>query len=239
MTTTDVTPYARNGFILTEFWSDSEFQTIKENTFSQIYGLLDDWMEGSWDKYPLEQYHVWSQELGIPHDELFTSANRHFGLTGQFRDTLLNSNVINILKELGVSSFECTAGPGHEPGKDPLGFRIARPSREDAVHLHAESWYGGDVDSHLNLWLPVLGFDENATLPLVPGSHVKDYPTSEPSEKFRSKMLDYDESNLNIIRPKFNPGMGVIFHSNLLHGGAVNLSDVTRISLEVRFIPEE
>lgn len=229
--------YETDGFLISRFWTDAECEVLKEHTFSSIYSLLSEWVPSSRDKYPLEQYHLWSKDLGIPHEQVFTTTRRHGALEGKVRDVLLNPAVVHTLADLGLKSFRCTAGPVEKPEDRPLGFRIVRPHLEDAVHLHAEGWYGAGTESMINLWLPILGFDRDSTLCLVPGSHVRDYATVQPSGKFMARRLAETVEEADVLRPALAPGTGILFGSKLLHGAARNLSYSTRISLEVRFIP--
>lgn len=123
-------------------------------------------------------------------------------------------------------------------------IRVVRPNRKnDNNPPHRDVW----LDYYrncVNIYLPVCGSNELSALPMVPGSHfwkesdiertlngatVKGYSYRVPS-------VTSSNRELNFVRPNPIRNEMVVFSPYLIHGGGINLnSDITRMSLEMRF----
>ena len=88
-----------------------------------------------------------------------------------------------------------------------------------------------------SLWVPVVGFSNKYTLCFSPGSHLKKHPINRIK-----KQSDYISSifekkyikKFKFKRLNLKKGEVIFFDLNLLHGGADNLGNNTRASLEIR-----
>jgi len=112
-------------------------------------------------------------------------------------------------------------------------FMLVRPKPFDSyvVKLHSDR---DAIGNDLNLWIPLSGFGKDYSLPIVPGSHLIDHKAKEGK---RYNTLTYNEINVDRdpVRLDLAYGEALLFHSNLIHGNAVNEGNQTRLSLEVRF----
>jgi len=126
-------------------------------------------------------------------------------------------------------------------------LRVVRPKSKDNNPPHR--------DCHLkrnrkivNIYAPIAGSNENSSLPLIPGSHF--WPDSElkitkgqayvENVKFTNPAIVSANRGLQMITP--NPSLGelMIFTPYCIHGGGRNFNDnLTRISLEMRFWPDD
>jgi len=121
-------------------------------------------------------------------------------------------------------------------------LRVSRPGSLDFNPPHRDSYldfYRGT----LNVWMPLLGCNENSTLPVVPGSHL--WPENEVERgasgnlfnglRFNVPIVFSGPQPLAFVRPRVKLGQALVFTPNLVHGAAMNLgADTTRMSLELR-----
>ena len=121
-------------------------------------------------------------------------------------------------------------------------FRLARPNiLKDVGGIHADKHAGGIKDiadkNLIIIWLPIVGFSQEYTLNISPGSHKYDHPESSIEKDNKYISMTYDDeytSKFKYHRPELNLGQGVIFDPNLLHGKSYNLGSDTRVSIELR-----
>ena len=128
--------------------------------------------------------------------------------------------------------------------KSHIQIRISRPSTLDINPPHRDGYldYWKDI---INVWVPVEGCNEQTSLPVVPGSHLiaeKEILRTESkgaringNTYFVPCILKTKNGNLEMIRPNPKEGQALIFTPFLIHGAAVNRSEVTRVSIELRF----
>ena len=128
--------------------------------------------------------------------------------------------------------------------KSHVQIRISRPNSLDINPPHKDS-YLSYYENILNIWLPISGCNEKTSLPVVPKSHLiseKDiYRTGNQGAIINKNkymvpcILKTRQGELNMIRPNPRYGDALIFSPSLIHGAAFNLSNETRVSLELRF----
>lgn len=136
-------------------------------------------------------------------------------------------------------------GPSAVISHDELNWRLVRPGRaEDIGPVHADKWfwdagygYGSMPPGYdrFKIWIAV------HTEPGVNGLTVK--PDSHRSTRWkhhfeikggvRKPVLDEDETSLNMQLLPLKAGQMVLFHDELLHGGALNRGCECRVSIEL------
>lgn len=128
--------------------------------------------------------------------------------------------------------------------KTHIQIRINRPNSLDINPPHRDSYlsYYKDI---LNVWIPIEGCNSKTSLPVFPGSHlIKEseiYRTESKGAKINGNtyyvpcVLKTKDGILNMVRPNPKQGEALIFTPFLIHGAAFNNSDITRVSLELRF----
>jgi hypothetical protein len=128
-------------------------------------------------------------------------------------------------------------------GGDHVQVRINRPNSTDFNPPHRDgslSFWRNTV----NLWIPIHGCNEQTRLPVAPASHLiaeRDcLQTAPKGAKINGKtynvpaIICHRGGNWQMRRPPANFGEALIFTPYLVHGAAVNLSQQTRVSLELR-----
>jgi ectoine hydroxylase-related dioxygenase (phytanoyl-CoA dioxygenase family) len=132
---------------------------------------------------------------------------------------------------------------------DDIWVRICRPNSSDDFNPCHRDVYLDFYKNTVNIYLPILGSNEKSSLLLQEGSHVWNENTTAVTRggaHFKTKDKKYSvdaivqsKIKLNMIRP--NPSMDevLVFSPYLIHGCSDNQNDITRMSLEVRFIKDD
>jgi Phytanoyl-CoA dioxygenase (PhyH) len=130
---------------------------------------------------------------------------------------------------------------------EELNWRLVRPNcPEDVGPPHADSWFweagsGNQEMPHgaerLKVWIPLYSERGKNGLMVADGSHKKKFNWhKEHRDGYWKPVLDEDPSTLGLELLDIGPGELVIFHDDLLHGGAVNRGEKCRVSLELTLI---
>lgn len=142
-----------------------------------------------------------------------------------------------LAEELG--SFEIS--DEDDVGWEEIYFRLVRPQQDgDIGPLHADRWFwdlGHGVTppgaERIKVWVAVVCEPGRNGLRLVPGSHRRTWRYhGEERHGMMKPQLDEDERQLNPILLPTRPGDAVVFNDGLLHGGAYNSGETTRVSFE-------
>jgi hypothetical protein len=127
-------------------------------------------------------------------------------------------------------------------GWEEIYFRLVRPlQRGDMGPLHADRWFwdlGHGITppgvERIKLWVAVVCEPGRNGLRLVPGSHRREWRYhGEERGGMLKPQIDEDEDTLNAILLPTRPGDAVVFNDGLLHGGAYNTGETTRVSFEL------
>jgi len=130
--------------------------------------------------------------------------------------------------------------------KNLCDIRLFRPynsNKMDNNPLHRDTWLPV-LNNCVNIYIPIAGSDDKSSLVLIPGSHLWSRSVvSRTKENAKIKGTQYGlpsiaaiKTDYEAIRPHMEEDEILIFSSNIIHGGSVNLnSDITRCSIEIRF----
>lgn len=229
-----VKTYNQLGFAIVNVFNESEYETIKNYAKEWVYSLLKLRIQHR-DEFPLSKYHKWGDQLKVDHSEIFQAKNRFIFPPKYIKKIIINDKIQSFLHAIGLDHFEVW-----DDGKGWFGFRYIRPGRNDGYPLSRKEW--GPAKKVISCWIPIIGFDPNETLTLVPGSHLKEYEKYLPNnnkftpEEFRFKG---DIKCLKRYNPKLQKGEVVFFNPKTLHSEDVEKSSITRLNLEVRFNKKE
>lgn len=122
----------------------------------------------------------------------------------------------------------------------PQKYQDNNPPHRD-VHLDRGGIEGPKA---INIYYPLAGSNENSALPVIPKSHLwSEKDTTRTfgdvfvnGVKFTNPAIVDSVYGLNLITPNPDINQVMVFTPYLIHGGGFNFnSDVTRISLEMRF----
>ncbi|HYD48383.1 MAG TPA: phytanoyl-CoA dioxygenase family protein [Terriglobales bacterium] len=140
--------------------------------------------------------------------------------------------------------FEITAE--ERCGHEEIYWRLVRPNQPaDVGPLHADAWFWelghGRIPperERIKVWVAVITESGRNGLRVVPGSHRRQWRYhGEQRDGMLKPCLDEREEDLDLRLLPAEPGQAVIFHDRLLHGGALNLGEHTRVSFEMTLTP--
>jgi Phytanoyl-CoA dioxygenase (PhyH) len=233
---TSIIQFSQLGYYVGKFFDSFDLLEIKDLIYQKLLDNCD-----SSARYKLERLDDLSgyHQAGLSDDEhnrILSWKNRFVILPDRIQAKFRTPDTMAIFEHFsGNQLFEIKYQKNlHEFHEGPLaGFRVVRPNEEHVAAWHCESSYGLWC---YNIWVPIIGYDEHYSLKIIPGSHLTRHPNSEiPNESLARPYTDsYVHSVGCPVRPVFRAGEGILFHPDLLHGGATNSGSKTRVSIEVR-----
>jgi hypothetical protein len=133
-------------------------------------------------------------------------------------------------------------------GQEEIYWRLVRPNvPTDVGPLHADSWFHEILGMKgkafpedaftLKIWIPVYCEPGKNGLLLVPDSHKRTWRHSMKMVDNIPKPVFEDQADAVLINTP--PGNMLIFHENMLHGGALNVGNQTRVSTEITMVFEK
>lgn len=183
----------------------------------------------------IERYH----ELAhlVDHASLWTKSSRMF--SKKVVDKILNMTLVRNLESIyGPIEIVDEENIGYEE----IDWRLVRPNEyTDVGPFHADSWFlalGHGVTPPagkraIKIWVAIITEPGKNGLKVVPYSQKRSWRYhGEFRHGFVKPQIDEDESQLNAVLLPTQPGDVVIFHDDLLHAGALNLGQMTRVSME-------
>lgn len=194
------------------------------------------------------------KNAGLPVEDNFKLDQYHTVI----KDYQTHLNAVEKTKLLQVSSFPVPVQQIEEriseickvpliarnpfDGQSIFHFRVIRPMLPDNNPLHRDVWLE-DYDDCINLYIPVVGSNEDSSLIIIPGSHLWPESNIEMSDdgalvegvKFNVPAVTALKGSYSFERPDPQLNQVLVFSPYLIHGGSVNLNtDKTRISIEMR-----
>jgi hypothetical protein len=230
-------------------WQDQGFLVSKimgRESFNELYhgvqallleGLSNAGIEIDARKFQLECYHNY-----CPDQQTHLRVIEFLRSKARIENFPLNHSIIDQqVSRLCGKTVSCVVDNNCAAGY--FFIRLVRPfPHKDNNPPHKDVWLDR-LRNGLNLYFPLAGSDHNSSLSLVPGSHywlesrvLQTVPGSLVNGvAFSVPSAVMDDGALTMIRPAVRETEGMLFSPYLIHGGAVNLSDKTRVSLEMRF----
>lgn len=218
---------------MVRLFSPNEQQVLERFAKDWVYRLLQPWVSGPEESMRLDQYHIWSKELPQNHRDVFGSKNRYIYPDSAVRATIINERLRGFIESIGIFQWSVW-----DDGWGDVGFRLIRPGMNDGYPLCCKEW--GKAKGALSFWLPIIGHSKNETLLIARGSHQKEYPRKTVEGKFYAHEPRFvgDPSQLDLLRPELHHGEAIAYSSRTLHSEDVTSSSITRLNLEIRFIPK-
>jgi len=131
-------------------------------------------------------------------------------------------------------------------GWENLYWRLVRPGPSDVGPIHSDSWFWdlghGQMPEYpcerVKIWIAIYTAPGKNGLLVIPGSHTRTDWKWHSEEKAGLKKPVFDEKleELDLHLVETHPGQAVVFHDKLLHGGAENLADTCRVSIELTML---
>jgi|ERR1043165_2502207 hypothetical protein len=228
------TPFYDDGFTISPALSEIQFEHLKKKLFCYLAGLAQQAGLSFASEFNFVDYHKFVNDDS--HRKIAKWEMPVEIISAEVDAIRLNLEHL-LGKKLRVRKIGSDSGL-----RECAGFRIVRPNKNDHNPFHKDTWLELWRNT-VNVWLPVSGCNDQNALGLIPGSHLwneKDILRSSPgatvnglkytvpaaiatTNSFKVKYITPDYCNM------------LIFSPYLIHGGAINLSHQTRISIEVRF----
>lgn len=182
----------------------------------------------------MTQYHALSHL--VDHSTLWPKKNRILpqNAIDYIRSTSLIKSLEDIYGDFEISDEE-------NIGREEIYWRLVRPNQfSDVGPLHADAWFW-ELDhgatppnvTRVKVWIAIYCDHGLNGLRVVPHSQKRNWKYhGEYRDGFSKPQIDEDESTLPVVLVDTKPGDAIVFHDKLLHGGALNKSMNTRVSIE-------
>jgi hypothetical protein len=200
-------------------------ERIRENVPGEI-----DWFKNN----SIHDYHLGCDRL--QHNRLWGKKSRTF--SAKTVATIKSLDFIRVL-EREFGRFEISGESGFE--KEEIYWRLVRPGEKDDVGpVHADQWFwnlGNGVTPagvrRVKVWIAVMTEAGRNGLRIVPGSHRHDWQWhGEFRDGIMKPVFDQDPETIGLELPEYTPGQAIVFNDRLLHAGALNEGERTRVSVE-------
>jgi hypothetical protein len=236
--------YKLDGFKVIDIFNQSEIELILHTIFKQIKISIIE----SIDQHDLN--FLYKYEKQNLHDLIVSSPKRYINLPQIIIRKIESNKQLNQLWTDYSNQKYMIFWTGNIKNKlfekNAAGFRLVRPNKKnDVAPPHTDKHIGGIYRESnirfLSLWVPLNEIGCKESLALARSSHNKSHPKSELTESNGKLSICYKESYFNkfkIVRPRLQLGQGIVFDGNILHGGAYNSLNSTRVSIEIRFYPK-
>jgi hypothetical protein len=249
-------------------------ELYSENNWGENYVILDndvnllkntDFDEHGYKIFDIKNYNNLLQtfirnEIKFITNKEINLLNYHNEITDEEHTKILNSmpykkTMYPDVEEFCIYLEKYISSIVGEPIKifnDDIWFRICRPTSindNDFNPCHRDV-YLDFYKNILNIYLPVVGSNENSSLKIQAGSHKwneNDVMVTKGGAYFPSTNKKYSvdaiiasKKPIDMIRPNPSKSQMMLFTPYLIHGCADNTNNnMTRISLEIRFIRDD
>lgn len=241
--------YQDPGYSLDYRLKDNELDRLRGIVEEQFFEVIEEHYPGRLNYFKelgLENYHQGSYD--IDHAKLWPKLSRC--LEKKACDEIKSMDFFKKLEEdfspfmLGRVVYEREV----DWERDEMYWRIVRPNEPtDVGTLHADRWFHEsmkirervfpDGANALKIWIPLYVEPGANGLEVVEDSHKREWNFKAVDiENTMKPRLNVDESEISRKLLVTEPGQLVIFNEDLVHVGAVNRGETTRISLEITLI---
>lgn len=186
------------------------------------------------------------------------AADAYRALVAEAQDDLNRRQMARRLAEDRRTELEAILGTDAILIQTNLYLRATRPrgtGAEEHIGWHRESFYGPDMDTSVNMWVPIRNVSADNAVRYVPDSHlIPDDAISTIQEDSADVARFSPGHRIGLLyAPKkivggvdltanrallVSPGEAAIFAGALIHGAAENRTDRIRFSVDFRAIAE-
>ncbi|MCK8480125.1 phytanoyl-CoA dioxygenase family protein [Psychroserpens algicola] len=231
-------PWKDEGYAVVNAFSSEDFQRLKKSMENNIIKAIQTCIPNfDASDFQLENYHKI-----VTTDELH---NQVINITRNLENEDFDFDIDALANRFGeILGYKLTSWV-EELQKSHVQIRLSRPNSLDINPPHRDGYlsYWEDI---INVWIPIVGCNQNSSLPVYPRSHLipenEILRTASKGAKINGNtyyvpcILETKKGKIEMIRPNPKPGEALIFSPFLIHGSAVNKNEnITRISLELRF----
>lgn len=222
------------GFSFSQDEVEKILSMIRSQWLDRIKKVAPEHLE-QFSKIPLNHYH----QLAYLLDHGITWQKEARILPKYAVDEIRNMSLIkSIEQEYGEIEIVDEEGIGHEE----IDWRLVRPNQPgDVGPFHADIWFrllGHGLNpppdkKAIKVWMALCCEPGLNGLKVLPHSQKKKWRYhGEFRHNFVKPQIDEDIESLSPILLNTKPGDAVIFHEKLLHAGALNRGQYTRVSME-------
>ena len=227
-----------SGYYLGFSFQQDELQQVRALVQSQWMENIKQHSPKHWEKFSdcdMDRYHELSDLIN--HASIWAKTNRV--VPRQTVDFIRSTSLIKALEDV---YGEFTIANEENLEEEEISWRLVRPNEpSDMGPLHADAWFwalgcGCPMPAgvrRIKVWIALHCVPGQNGLCVVPESHKKEWRYHAVKKAGLIKPeIDEDESTLPITLAYTKPGDAIVFHDKLLHGGAANNTNSTRVSLE-------
>lgn len=219
--------------------------TIEEQWLARIAAQYPEY-EGCFRKLGLANYHKLSHL--VDHKALWGKESRLFPqkAVNKIKRFAFVKKLTAVFDEFSIS--DVVYGDTIVEGRQEIYWRIVRPAAaSDVGAIHADKWFHNVSGSGygmfpkgvvtVKIWIPIYCESGKSGLIVFPDSHKTDW-RYEYVEKdgFKKPVIQENIDNLEGKLVPTTPGNLLIFNERLLHGGALNRGEMTRVSCEITVV---
>lgn len=222
------------------------FREVIREQWLSVIGAAHPELQAEFGKVGIGNYHQLAHLL--KHESLWPKQNRC--LPKHSCDKIKILPFLKTLRdELGDFTIsDVFYGDTHENGREEIYWRLVRPGEaKDVGGMHADSWFhdvmnmSGQAFSAgsetVKIWIPIFSQSGRNGLMIVPDSHKRTYRYHGIAGAGGMKpVIDEDVSTLGAELMLTEPGNMLLFNDRVVHGGAVNMGDQTRVSIEITLV---
>jgi hypothetical protein len=237
--------FGSDGYSLDLYLSDEELLGFRQLVRSQWLEVI---LKNSPDALPafknlaMEQYHT--QAHLLDHESVWPKANRILPLESlqPLRQMAFMQRLAEVFGPFDISDED-------DVGREEIYWRIVRPNAPaDVGPLHADAWFwelgppgklpAGKI--RVKIWIALVCEPGLNGLRLAPGSHLKDWRYhGEKRHGIMKPVFDEKEETIGAELIPTAAGQAIVFNDRLLHGGALNRGNKTRVSAEFTLLVDE
>ncbi len=227
-----------SGYVLYQL-SDIDIVRIRQVVFAQYIEVINSLGVSNFVDYQntnMSEYHKLSAEFD--HGKVWKKCNR-----------ILSKDDVEVVKSTQMfQAFKTILGDNifisseENSGWEESYWRIVRPGSQDIGSLHADSWFWdlghGELPEgykRLKVWIPLYNQAGKNGLRVLPHSQKNKNWAYHGVKKdgIIKPIIDENVDGLDLITLNTENGQAIIFHDDLLHGGSINNTIFTRVSIEM------
>lgn len=236
--------YSQDVWLLPE-----ELSVFREEITKQWLSVIEDAhpeLVQQFRELGIENYHQIAHL--IEHEQLWPKGNRC--LPKNSCDEIKDLPFLQALRQ-EFGDFDISTvfhGNTHEAEREEIYWRLVRPNAStDVGSLHADKWFhkimgmdysvfpAGSVT--VKIWIPIFSQSGKNGLMIVPNSHLRDWKYHAVQRGNEKKpQIDEDVATIGAQLMPTEPGNMLIFNEGTLHGGAVNMGNQSRVSVEITMV---
>jgi ectoine hydroxylase-related dioxygenase (phytanoyl-CoA dioxygenase family) len=224
------------GYDVVKSFDPTEFQNFK----ASIKNIITNALDANKIKYDKETFTLGDYHKVVTTDKMHLKV---IDITRNLSNDDFDFDIEKLTERFGdILGYKLTSWV-EELQKSHIQIRINRPSSLDINPPHRDGYlsYWEDV---INVWIPIEGCTNETSLPVLPGSHLipenEILRTSSKGARINGNtyfvpcILKTKSGYLKMVRPNPKEGEALLFTPFLIHGAAVNRSESTRVSIELR-----